>query len=101
MNEIVAICQPKGIRVIEDVAQAVDAELDGKLVGTFRAFSFYPGKNLGCLGDGGAVFTKNRDVASFIRALACYGQQEKFNHTYIFHGWMPYKQRFWRLNCHI
>ena len=88
MNEIVAICRPKGIRVIEDVAQAVDAELDGKLVGTFgdiACFSFYPGKNLGCLGDGGAVFTKNRDVANFIRALACYGQQEKFNHTYI--GW--------------
>ena len=88
MNEILALCRPKGIRVIEDVAQAVDAELDGRLVGTFgdiACFSFYPGKNLGCLGDGGAVFTEHRDLADFIRALARYGQPEKFNHTYI--GW--------------
>ncbi len=88
MDEIIALCRPKGIRVIEDVAQAVDAELDGRLVGTFgdiACFSFYPGKNLGCLGDGGAVFTEHRDLAESVRTLACYGQQEKFNHTHI--GW--------------
>ncbi|MAI12143.1 MAG: hypothetical protein CBD27_10795 [Rhodospirillaceae bacterium TMED167] len=88
MNEIMALCRPKGIRVIEDVAQAVDAELGRRKVGTFgdiACFSFYPGKNLGCLGDGGAVLTKHRDLADFIRALARYGQPEKFNHKHI--GW--------------
>ena len=88
MNEILGLCRPKGIRVIEDVAQAVDAELDGRLVGTFgdiACFSFYPSKNLGCLGDGGAVFTGHRDLAEFIRALARYGQPERFNHAHI--GW--------------
>ena len=70
MNEIVAICRPKGIRVIEDVAQAVDAELDGKLVGTFgdiACFSFYPGKNLGAYGDAGGLTTDDDVLAERLR----------------------------------
>ena len=88
IDQIVALCKPKGIRVIEDVAQAVGAELAGKKVGTFgdiACFSFYPSKNLGCLGDGGAVLTSDEDFAEKLRVLARYGQVEKFRHTQI--GW--------------
>jgi dTDP-4-amino-4,6-dideoxygalactose transaminase len=88
VDQIVALCQPKGIQVIEDVAQAVGAEIGGKTVGTFgdiACFSFYPSKNLGCLGDGGAVLTSDDDLAEKLRVLACYGQSKKFHHTDI--GW--------------
>jgi dTDP-4-amino-4,6-dideoxygalactose transaminase len=83
MAEIVALCRPKGIRIVEDVAQAPLAALDGKLVGTFgdvACFSFYPSKNLGCYGDGGAVITDDAMIAGRVRQLADYGQTTRFHH---------------------
>jgi len=83
MDEIMAICRPRGIRVIEDVAHAPLARLGGKPTGTFgdvACYSFYPSKNLGCYGDGGAVVTDDDALAAEIRLLADYGQSDHFVH---------------------
>jgi dTDP-4-amino-4,6-dideoxygalactose transaminase len=86
MPEIVALCRPRGIRIIEDIAQAPLASIDGKLVGTYGdigCFSFYPSKNLGCYGDGGAITTNDDALADNIRRLADYGQRVRFDHTMV------------------
>ena len=88
MDRIMAICRPRGIRVVEDIAQAPLAEVNGKKVGSFgdlACYSFYPSKNLGCYGDGGAVTTDDDALAERVRRLADYGQRERFHHTTI--GW--------------
>lgn len=88
MDRIMAICRPRGIRVIEDIAQAPMAEVNGKKVGTFgdiACYSFYPSKNLGCYGDGGAVTTDDDILAERARCLADYGQKGRFTH--IMAGW--------------
>lgn len=82
--EIVAItgwCASQGIPVLEDCAQAHGARVDGRCVGTFgdaAAFSFYPTKNLGALGDGGAVVSGRQDVADRVRMLRQYGWSRKY-----------------------
>lgn len=76
-----ALCEPLGVRVIEDCAQALGAERPGGRVGSLgdvAAFSFYPTKNLGALGDGGAVATRSPDVAATVRELRQYGWQGKY-----------------------
>ncbi len=76
MEEIMAVCDPLGIPVVEDCAQAHGATLGGRRVGAFGAagcFSFYPTKNLGAFGDGGAVTTSDRDVAAALRSLRHHG----------------------------
>lgn len=73
------------IRLIEDAAQGHGAMLGARRAGSLSdaaAFSFYPGKNLGALGDGGAVVTDNEGLAERIRALANYGSREKYVHRY-------------------
>ncbi len=83
MREIEEICNPRGIAIIEDVAQAVLARSDGRLAGTIGAigcFSFYPSKNLGGLGDGGAILTNRPDLAQRIRSFTRYGQVEPHRH---------------------
>jgi len=88
VDRIVEICRPQDIFVIEDVAQAPLAECGGRKVGTIGdigCFSFYPSKNLGCYGDGGAAITNNDKMAERIRVLANYGQPERYTHTKI--GW--------------
>ncbi len=88
MDRIAAICRPRGIRVVEDIAQAPLAEVNGKTVGSFgdlACYSFYPSKNLGCYGDGGAVTTNDDALAERVRRLADYGQRERFHHTAV--GW--------------
>ena len=83
MNQIIEICKPRNIKVIEDVAQAPLAELDNQIAGTFgdvACFSFYPSKNLGCLGDGGAVATNDSVLAEKIRQLSDYGQSSRHCH---------------------
>ncbi|WP_268128158.1 DegT/DnrJ/EryC1/StrS family aminotransferase [Metapseudomonas furukawaii] len=83
MPEIVAIARQHGIAVLEDAAQAHGAELDGRRAGSFgdlAAFSFYPGKNLGALGDGGAVLTNNPQLAEALRKLRNYGSKVKYQH---------------------
>ncbi len=76
MEEILEIAHKHKIRVIEDCAQAHGAKLNGKHVGAFgdaAAFSFYPTKNLGALGDAGAVMTNSSKIAESVRAFREYG----------------------------
>jgi dTDP-4-amino-4,6-dideoxygalactose transaminase len=76
ISRIVSLCQKFGIKVIEDCAQAVGAKESGLSVGTIGdvgAFSFYPTKNLGALGDGGAIVTNNPNLAEKIVSLKQYG----------------------------
>ena len=83
MAEILEIAKRHDLRVIEDAAQAHGAEIDGQRCGSFGdigCFSFYPGKNLGAFGDGGAVVTNDETVAERIRMLRNYGQREKNRH---------------------
>lgn len=85
MDPIMEIAKRHKIFVIEDCAQAHGATYKGQKVGTFgeaAGFSFYPGKNLGALGDAGAVVTSNNELAMKIRALGNYGSNYKYNHIY-------------------
>ena len=85
MNSIKEIAKAHNLYVIEDCAQAHGAKYKGKMVGTFgdaAGFSFYPGKNLGALGDGSAVTTDDDELAAAIRALANYGSQKKYVFKY-------------------
>lgn len=85
MDSIMKIANDHSLKVIEDCAQAHGATYKGKKVGTFgdvAGFSFYPGKNLGALGDGGAVVTNNKELADKIRALGNYGSDYKYHHIY-------------------
>ena len=83
MDAIDEIAARHGIPVIEDACQAHGSRHRGRRAGTLglaAAFSFYPGKNLGALGDGGAVVTNDADVADKIRLLRNHGQQDKYTH---------------------
>ncbi len=85
MDPIIEIAKKHNLKLIEDCAQAHGATYKGRKTGTFgdaAAFSFYPGKNLGALGDGGCVVTNNKEIADVVRALGCYGSVEKYNHEY-------------------
>ena len=85
MTTITAIAEDSGLLVIEDAAQAHGARLEGHKAGSLgdaAGFSFYPGKNLGGLGDGGAVTTDNHELATVIRALGNYGSLAKYKHAY-------------------
>ena len=85
MGKISKIAEKFGLLVLEDAAQAHGAALAGKKAGSFghaAGFSFYPGKNLGAFGDGGAVTTDNYELASTIRMLGCYGSPKKYEHRY-------------------
>ena len=85
MDPIMKIAKAHDLLVIEDCAQAHGATYKGRKVGTFgiaSGFSFYPGKNLGALGDAGAVITNNEDVANKVRALGNYGSDYKYHHIY-------------------
>ena len=80
---IVELCEPRGIAVVEDCAQAHGASLRGLPAGTIGAagaFSFYPTKNLGALGDGGAIVTGNPEIAERLRLLRHYGQVDRYHH---------------------
>jgi dTDP-4-amino-4,6-dideoxygalactose transaminase len=83
MSALAAIARRHGLALIEDAAQAHGAMVEGRRVGAWgeaAAFSFYPGKNLGALGDGGAVTTNNPQLAEKIRALRNYGSLKKYIH---------------------
>lgn len=85
MDAIRQSARKYGLLVVEDCAQAHGALYKGVRVGALAdaaAFSFYPGKNLGALGDGGAVVTADRHLARFVRTLANYGSREKYVHIF-------------------
>jgi dTDP-4-amino-4,6-dideoxygalactose transaminase len=81
MGEIMRIAAARGLRIVEDCAQAHGASCGGGRVGSFGAagaFSFYPTKNLGALGDGGAVVTNDPQLAERVRAYRQYGWRERY-----------------------
>lgn len=81
LEPILAIAHKYGLRVLEDAAQAHGARYKGKRIGSHGdavAWSFYPGKNLGALGDGGAVTTNDQEIADRIRVLRNYGSRVKY-----------------------
>lgn len=85
MDKLMAIANKYDLLVFEDAAQAHGAVYKGKCAGTFgdaATFSFYPGKNLGALGDGGAVVTNNDEIADKVRAISNYGSHIKYQHLY-------------------
>ncbi|MGI9946635.1 DegT/DnrJ/EryC1/StrS family aminotransferase [Vibrio hyugaensis] len=85
MPAIMALASKYQLLVLEDSAQSHGAELDGKKSGAWgnaSGFSFYPGKNLGALGDGGAVTTDDDELAETLRALRNYGSHIKYQNLY-------------------
>lgn len=81
IGEIRELCEPYGIKVIEDCAQAIGASENGVRVGSIGhvgTFSFYPTKNLGAIGDGGALITSDREIAQKIFDLRQYGWSSKY-----------------------
>jgi dTDP-4-amino-4,6-dideoxygalactose transaminase len=81
MSAIMGIAERHGLKVVEDCAQAHGAMIGDKKAGTFghaAAFSFYPTKNLGALGDGGAVITNDCGIADNVKWLREYGWKERY-----------------------
>jgi len=88
MNEIMEFAQIKNLKVIEDCAQSHFAQIGNKKSGTIGdigAFSFYPTKNLGALGDAGAILCKDQEIYMRLLALRNYGSHQKYHNKYI--GW--------------
>jgi dTDP-4-amino-4,6-dideoxygalactose transaminase len=84
MDPIMAVARRHGLVVIEDAAQAHGAKYKGRpagSIGDMACFSFYPGKNLGAYGEGGAVTTSNAEYARSIRMLRDWGQDRKYHHV--------------------
>lgn len=82
IDDLVALCHSRDIRVVEDCAQAIGASRDGRFAGSFgdlATISFYPTKNLGAIGDGGAVVTNDFGYAATVRQLSQYGWSEKYH----------------------
>lgn len=85
MSKINAIAKKHNLKVIEDSAQSHGAYFEDKRsgnLGSASGFSFYPGKNLGALGDGGAVTTNDEELANTIKALGNYGSHKKYENLY-------------------
>ncbi len=91
MEQITAMAQQHGIHIIEDTAQATGAEYrfsDGTVkkagtMGIIGCTSFFPSKNLGCYGDGGALFTDNDELAALIRSITNHGMKVRYYHDTI------------------
>ncbi len=83
IEKIMNICKDHGLLLIEDTAQSHFVKYKNKFSGTFgdaACFSFYPSKNLGAIGDGGAIITNNDELAQKIRIYANHGSPEKYKH---------------------
>ncbi|CAA7613654.1 Pleiotropic regulatory protein [Candidatus Terasakiella magnetica] len=84
MDPIMAIAAKHGLKVIEDCAQAHGAEYKGRRAGTIGhvgCFSFYPGKNLGAYGEGGAIVSSDPEIMQTVRMLRDWGQAKKYDHV--------------------
>ncbi|HFO4529377.1 TPA: DegT/DnrJ/EryC1/StrS family aminotransferase, partial [Escherichia coli] len=85
MKAIMEIANEYNLLVLEDCAQAHGAQLDNIKAGNWghaAGFSFYPGKNLGALGDAGAITTNDDELASVINAIRNYGSHKKYHNVY-------------------
>jgi dTDP-4-amino-4,6-dideoxygalactose transaminase len=88
MEPLWHVAERHGVPIVEDAAQAIGAEYQGKRAGTLGAigcFSFYPSKNLGTYGDGGMVVTNDPDWAKHMACLRVHGMEPKYHHKYL--GW--------------
>ena len=87
LGPILKLADRHGLKVIEDAAQSHGARFPGSprtgAIGAMGCFSFYPGKNLGAYGDGGAVVTNNPELATQLRAIRNYGSPKKYEHPMI------------------
>jgi dTDP-4-amino-4,6-dideoxygalactose transaminase len=86
MEPLLALARKHGLRVIEDTAQAHGARIHGRRAGTLGdagCFSFYPAKNLGAWGDGGAVVTRDEDLADQVRLLRSHGERPRYRHRVV------------------
>jgi dTDP-4-amino-4,6-dideoxygalactose transaminase len=84
VGELMELAAPRGIKVLEDAAQAHGARLDGRMAGALgdaATFSFFPSKNLGGFGDGGAVVSSDPEVEAAARRLRFHGSEDKRTHT--------------------
>ena len=84
LDAILAIAAESGLKVIEDACQAHGTKYKGRgcgSVGDLGTFSFYPGKNLGAMGDGGMVTTNDDDLAAKVRRIRSYGELKKYHHV--------------------
>ena len=83
MDEVMAIAKEHNLYVIEDTAQAIGADYKGQKAGTIGHIgctSFFPSKNLGCYGDGGAIFTNDDDIAHRLRGIVNHGMYKRYYH---------------------
>lgn len=81
-----ALCDARGLLLIEDCAQSCGAAYGGKMTGSwgdFGCYSFFPSKNLGCFGDGGLITTNRDDLAAEVRMLRNHGSRERYHHAVI------------------
>ncbi len=86
MPELMAIAKEHNLLVLEDCAQSHGAQIQGRLAGNWgdaAGFSFYPGKNLGALGDAGAITTNDEELAQTLTALRNYGSHKKYENLYL------------------
>jgi dTDP-4-amino-4,6-dideoxygalactose transaminase len=86
MGPIVEICRRRGLRLVEDCAQSHGASFDGQFCGTFGdigCFSFYPSKNIGAFGDGGAIVTNREDIDRECRIFRNYGSEKRYHNKVV------------------
>lgn len=86
MTPLMKVADGHGIAVIEDVAQATGATIDGRITGTIGnlgCFSFFPAKNLGCFGDGGAVCVQDEEIAQRVRMIGNHGAHKRYFHELV------------------
>ncbi len=86
MDEILAVCKKYNLRLVEDCAQSHGASIGGKMTGTFGdvgCFSFYPSKNLGAFGDGGAVVLNDERLANEFKIFRNYGSEKRYHNKVV------------------
>lgn len=86
MNRIMELAEKYHLKIVEDCAQSHGAQYQGKMTGTFGdigCYSFYPTKNLGAFGDGGAIVTDNKEIEEKIRILRNYGSEKKYHNKMV------------------